>query len=106
MTDSNAVPAGRFKKGDDPRRNCQGQKSKDAVAFGAAFSRALANGGDPQALADMLWDKALKGQSWAADMLLDRLIGKVTQPVESDQRIVYRVIYEKPKPKGETDANS
>jgi hypothetical protein len=104
MTDSKAVRPGQFKKG-DPRINKNGRKSKGAIAFGAAFARALANSGDAQALADLLWERALRGQPWAVDALLDRLIGKVTQPIDAEHNVLYRVIYEKPKDKDTPDAN-
>lgn len=66
---------GTFRKGDDPRRN-KGNKCAEAKSFGIRFSDALSKGGDPKALADLLWEKALKGQPWAIDIVLDRLIGK------------------------------
>jgi len=76
------APKGRpFQKGDDPRRNKQGARSKEAQSFAERFANALASGGDPKALAALLWEKALKGQPWAVEILLDRLIGKVSQPV-------------------------
>ena len=64
-----------FQKGDDPRRN-KGAKSQEAQSFAVNFANALATGGDPKALSALLWEKALRGQPWAVEILLDRLIGK------------------------------
>ena len=96
MADSNTGRAGRFKKGEDPRRNKHGQKSKAAVEFGAAFAKALAEQGSPDKLAKMLWEKALYGQSWAVDIILDRLVGKVAQPIEGE--IQANVAFIMPRP--------
>ena len=97
MTNSNTAPAGRFKKGDDPRRNRNGQKSKAAVAFGASFSRALAEHGSAEELAEILWSEARRKRPWAVEMIMERLMGKVTQPVDSDANVLFRIIYAKAK---------
>jgi hypothetical protein len=67
--------SGRFKKGDDPRRN-KGARCKEAQSFAVRFANALATGGDPAGLAALLWTKALKGQPWAIEIILDRAVGK------------------------------
>ena len=75
--------------------------SRERAAWSTKFHNALAEKLTPEEAADILI-KALKArQSWAAQEVLDRLLGKVTQPVTAEQNIVYRVIYEKPKGKGE-----
>lgn len=74
-------PGRPFKKG-DPRINKHGPKSRDAQVFAVLFGNALANGGDPAELSKILWDKAKHGQPWAIEMLLDRIIGKVSQSLE------------------------
>ncbi len=71
-----AMPVGRpFRKGDDPRRN-RGTGTSEAKSFGIRFNNALASGGDPKDLSDILWEKAKRGQPWAIEIILDRLIGK------------------------------
>ena len=96
MTASASGKPGVFKKGDDPRRNMTGARSKEALAFAQNFANALAKGGDPRDLADMLWEKALRGQSWAVEILLDRLIGK---PKENEgQPKEFIIKYQEPQP--------
>ena len=98
MTDSCSGKPGRFKKGDDPRRNKRGARSKEAQSFAERFANALAKGGEPQDLSEMLWEKALKGQSWAVEILLDRLIGKVVQPIDGKLSHSGSVIFMMPRP--------
>jgi hypothetical protein len=93
------APKGRpFQKGDDPRRNKQGARSKEAQSFAERFANSLASGGDPKDLAAILWEKALKGQPWAVEVLLDRLIGKVTQPISGDMKVSGQVLFIMPRP--------
>ena len=86
-----------FQKGDDPRR-CKGGRSKEAQSFGLRFGNALATGGDPKEIADVLWEKARRGQPWAIEILLDRLIGK---PKDNEgQPKAFIVVYADEKPDG------
>lgn len=94
MTNTPGRP-GTFQKGEDPRRHKGGAKTKEAQSFAVLFANALASGGDPKALASVLWDKAMKGQPWAVEMIMDRLLGKVTQPTDNAHEVIYRVIYDK-----------
>ncbi len=94
------APAGKrifgrpFKPGDDPRRHMSGRKSADAIAFAQEFNRALADGGNPRALAALIWKRAMKGQPYAIDVILDRLLGPVTKmAVISNQPILFSVQY-------------
>jgi hypothetical protein len=105
VTDSSAGIAGPFKKGADPRRNPSGAKSRDRAAWSIKFNNALAMKLDPAEAADILIKSFRARQSWATQEVLDRLLGKVTQPVETKQNVLYRVIYEKPKDKDTPDAN-
>ena len=90
---------GQFKKGADPRRHTNGRKSKEVIAVGKALQEALADEGKRDdkinALVKKIWEKALQGQPWAVDMVFERLAGKVTQPIETDQSILYKIIYDK-----------
>lgn len=91
MTPSRAGIAGRFKKGDDPRRNKTGCRSREATSFAERFANALAEGGSPKEISDILWEKARKGQPWALEIVLDRLIGK---PKENEgQPTVFKIVY-------------
>jgi len=100
------TPGRPFQKGDDPRRHLHGSKCKDAVSFGAEFNRELSSGGDPAALAALLWKRALAGHAWAIEMILDRLIGRPTLSVNLGPKepTIYRIVYaEDPKGPAETD---
>lgn len=88
---------GAFKKGDDPRRHMGGAKTTEAQSFAVNFANALASGGDPKALADLLWDKAMKGQQWAIDIVLDRLIGK-PKDNEGEPR-EFKIVYGEEQPR-------
>ena len=103
MTSSAGV-AGTFKKGADSRRNPTGAMSRERAAWATKFSNALADKLTPEDAADILIKSFRARQSWATQEVLDRLLGKVTQPIAAEQNIVYRVIYEKPA-KDKVDAN-
>jgi len=99
-------PGKPFKPGSDPRRHMAGRKCKDAIAFGQEFNRALAGGGDPTALAALLWRRALAGRPWAIELILDRLLGKLSTMTILPQGppTIYRIVYaEDPKGPANTD---
>lgn len=73
-----------FKKGEDSRRNPTGALCKEAAAFSMKFRNALAKKGKPDELAEVLWKYAKMGRPWAIDIILERLMGKVTQPIGGD----------------------
>jgi len=73
-----------FKKGEDSRRNPTGALCKEAAAFSMKFRNALAKKGKPDELADVLWKHAKNGRPWAIDIILERLMGKVTQPISGE----------------------
>ena len=70
-----------FQKGKDSRRNPTGALCKEAAAFSMKFRNALAKKGNPDELAEILWKYAKQGRPWAIDIILERLMGKVTQPI-------------------------
>jgi hypothetical protein len=82
-----------FKPGPDPRRHMSGRKCKDAITFTAEYTRALTEGGDPVEIAALLWKKALAGQPWAIEMIIDRLCGKLPATVLQTAPI-FKIIYE------------
>lgn len=83
MTDSKRrVPAGRpFVKG-DPRINRRGPVSKSRQSFTNEFNNALAERANAQKLVDKLVSLAEHGVEWAMKEALDRLMGKVSQPMD------------------------
>lgn len=91
-----------FQPGEDSRRHMNGRKCADAIAFSQEFNRALAEGGDPRALAALIWKRAMKGQPYALDVILDRLLGPVTKALAvSTLPVLYSIRYE---PDPEADA--
>ena len=92
---------GQFQKGDDPRRHTNGSKSKAAVAFNKSLRELLINEGEKtktgkdtsgnkvslknvEWLSISVWQKAIKGESWAVQFIAERTEGKVTQPVSGE----------------------
>lgn len=73
-----------FKKGSDSRRNPTGALCKEAAAFSMKFRNALAKKITPDELADIIIDAANRRRPWAIDIILERLIGKVTQPITGE----------------------
>ena len=105
MTDKKPSRPGKpFQPGDDPRRHLAGRKSKDAINFGQAFSRAIAESGDAEALARVLWKKALQGVPFAVDTILERTIGKPVQGITiAEPPLAFRLLYG-PKPDDQDSA--
>jgi len=86
-----------FKKGPDPRRNPTGGVCKERAAWEQKFRNALAEKTDPLKLAQVLADAAMRAKRpWAIEIILDRLIGKVAQPVglSGEVKVPIRLIYE------------
>ena len=105
MSNSEPVVAGRFKKGDDPSRHKGGRKSKEAIQLSTALLNALTDEGKKEEqfkkLAETIWRKALAGQSWAVEIILDIFLGKATQPIEGDLSITLkRIITDERPPEG------
>lgn len=107
-SENRPAPAGKriigrpFQPGEDSRRHMNGRKCADAIAFSQDFNRALAEGGDPRALAALIWKRAMKGESYAIDVVLDRLLGPVTRAaLISNAPTIYRIDY-KPDPEADS----
>jgi hypothetical protein len=93
-----------FKKGADARRNPLGRVSQARSTWMAKFLNALAEKLDPDEAAEVFVKRYRAGIPFFVGEAHERLGGKVTQPIEAEQNIVYRVIYEKPA-KDKVDAN-
>jgi len=101
MTDSLAEKTARlkpFKKGADSRRNPTGAMSRERAAWSIKFHNALAEKLTPEDAADLLIKAFKARQSWAAQEILDRLLGKVTQPVSGDLTHTHTVLFQMPRP--------
>lgn len=99
MTDSSADKTARlkpFKKGADSRRNPTGAMSRERAAWSNKFHNALAEKLTPEDAADLLIKAFKARQSWAAQEVLERLLGKVTQPV--DNKVTGSVTFIMPRP--------
>jgi len=96
----NAGEGGTFRKGVDVRRNKEGQRNKAAVALTRSFRNILVLIGGESLVSELagkpiskqkiewlgqkLWAMALNGDMAAIKELLDRMEGKVTQPVSGE----------------------
>lgn len=104
--------AGSFKRGQDQRRNTNGQHSKDAVALGALLKKYLIEeagkparwgdrGTNAQALAAEIWEQATQGKFPFVQFLADRLMGKVQLEDAQPDVLHARFAYDMPEqPKG------
>jgi hypothetical protein len=77
---------------DDPRRNKTGNKTADRAAWAINFNNALAEKADPDKLIKKLLDLAERGCEWAMKEVLDRLMGKSTQPISGSLGVDLRDI--------------
>ena len=97
MTNSSLVKTANlkpFKKGKDPRRNASGAMCAERAAWATKFNNALAKKLSPDEAADILIAAYKAKRPWAVAEVHERIMGKVTQPIETDQAVTYRVIYD------------
>lgn len=94
-----------FQPGSDPRRLTDGHKNNEAKDLARAIKAALAEEGFKgerfRKLVLTIWAKALAGYPWAVEMLLDRIAGKVTQPIDDRVSGIVTFIMPRPAPKPE-----
>lgn len=79
----------------DPRSNKAGSHNAALQSYTINFLNALASKIKPEELADLTVEDVRRHRPGAREFVADRLMGKVTQPVQADQNIVYRIIYDK-----------
>ena len=98
---------GGFKKGRDSRRNKHGQRNAASVAFFKQLrelivkeGEKLHKGKDEQGqivklkkvewMIKVLWQAAMKGESWAIQFIAERVEGKISQPIDLDANITFQ----------------
>ena len=86
-----------FTGADDPRRNNEGNLNAEAQSWGINYRNWLAKKLTPEQAAEVTVDAYKRKQAWAVHEVNERLGGKVTQPIEAEQNILYRIIYDKGK---------
>ena len=96
-----------FRKGPDPRRHTHGQINKKALAFNRSLRDLLIAEGlckhtdaktqvtlkKAEWMTKVVWGAALTGESWAVQLIWERIEGKVKDKVEITQPRNYFVIY-------------
>lgn len=98
-----AVPPKAFKPGPDLRRNMNGAKSKEACELTRLMRQAMTDAGFKerrfQKLADLIWEKAIRGVPFYVEKALEYSLGKPAQPLEHSGEIKATVVFEMPRPK-------
>lgn len=86
--------SGQFQKGDDKRRNKQGQRNRAAVAFTRTLRELIVREGERSLsvqgekhkkvewMVRQLWSKAIAGEAWAVAMIFERVEGRVKTELE------------------------
>ena len=86
---------GQFKKG-DPRINRNGRKSVTRAEWSVKFNDLLAEELPPNEAVKVLIKAYKAGRPWAIQEVLERLMGKVTQPIDhgasTDGSLIIKVI--------------
>lgn len=106
--------AGSFKKG-DARINRNGPIPTGVLAFNRCLRDLIVAEGESKHTAlvgeegqkvkvthkkvewmvKVVWNAAMKGEAWAVQFIAERTEGKITQPIEAEQNILYRIVYDK-----------
>ncbi len=95
MTHSEPVKTprkGQFKKGHDPHRNMAGNKNAARQSYTVRFNNALAEGLSPEEFAAICIEDVRRHRPGAKEFYADRLMGKISQPLEHSGDIGFRVI--------------
>jgi hypothetical protein len=72
-----------FAKGPDSRRNSAGgNRNHEAQSYTIRFANALAKKLDPEEFADIVIDEVRHHRPGAREFYADRLMGKISQPLE------------------------
>ena len=98
---------GQFKKGNDSRRNKNGQVSKERLKFNKELRQLLVEEGEKihigtigentlklkkvEWLVKSVWGKAIAGEAWAVNFIAERVEGKIAQPLDMAGDINVRV---------------
>lgn len=97
MTSSKPVKATNlkpFKKGFDPRRNRGGNLNAEAQSYEIRFRNALAGELSPEDFATIVIEDVRRHRPGAKEFYADRLMGKVTQPVNGNLKYDGKLIIE------------
>jgi hypothetical protein len=70
-----------FAKGNDPRRNMNGNLNAEAQSYEIRFRNALAEGLSPKEFAGIVIEDVRRHRPGAKEFYADRLMGKATQPI-------------------------
>jgi hypothetical protein len=100
---SHPVNSGSFKRGPDPKRNTKGQTSPETVKLSADIKGWLTSiGGElsakrkgqtyAESVARTLWERAERGDIRAAEIVIDRICGKIPLGLEHSGEFTFRRI--------------
>ena len=84
--------SGQFKKG-DPRINRNGRKSVTRAEWSVKFNDLLAEELPPNEAVKILIKAYKAGKPWAIQEVLERLMGKVTQPIDHSGEMDHNIMF-------------
>ena len=84
---------GQFKKG-DPRINRNGRKSVTRAEWSVKFNDLLAEELPPNEAVKVLIKAYKAGRPWAIQEVLERLMGKVTQPIDHSGEVDHNLFFD------------